>query len=137
MVEVLTGFETENRYKIFAKTMPANMPLLQAREVSTCCSRSCLGSKRPFEMEIFSPQTKQSVMKLIRPFKCCLSEIQVLDSRDQVIGWVKQKCAACSRSLLIYDQHATVIYEVYGPWYTHKTRYPVVNVVAVRRGSSV
>jgi len=127
MVEVLTGYETENRYKVFARSMPENVPLLQARETSTCCSRSCLGAKRPFEMTIFSPQTKALVMKLVRPYKCCLSEMQVLDGRAQVLGWVKQQCVACARSLLLYDNSGKVVYEIYGPWYV------VLNLYAILR----
>eukprot|EP00698_Gefionella_okellyi_P020585 TRINITY_DN6479_c0_g2_i1.p1 TRINITY_DN6479_c0_g2~~TRINITY_DN6479_c0_g2_i1.p1 ORF type:complete len:287 (-),score=40.61 TRINITY_DN6479_c0_g2_i1:847-1707(-) len=114
MLEVMTGFETENRYKVFSKLSPRNAVLL-AKEHSSCCSRSCLGAARPFEMEIFSPVTQAQILRLVRPYKCCLSHMEVLDGSSALIGTVDQKLTCGARVLHILNKAGQQEFEIYGP----------------------
>eukprot|EP00698_Gefionella_okellyi_P008635 TRINITY_DN214_c0_g1_i2.p1 TRINITY_DN214_c0_g1~~TRINITY_DN214_c0_g1_i2.p1 ORF type:complete len:296 (+),score=37.50 TRINITY_DN214_c0_g1_i2:41-889(+) len=114
MLEALTGIETQNKYKVFAKTSP-NAPLMFAAEDSTFCARNCLGKKRPFSMMITSPSTSQLLLKLTRPYTCCLSELIVTDERDTQLGKIQEQCVCCSRIFYGFDAQGTHIFEIFGP----------------------
>jgi len=52
-LEAMTGFETENRYKIkeyFPTTNHKGRDLFKAKEDSDCCARQFCGPSRPFTL---------------------------------------------------------------------------------------
>ena len=74
VLELVTGFETENKYDVFLTGADcvrgsSQQPYFFARESSDCFQRQCCGNMRGFTMTISSPDN-QIVMKLERPFKC-------------------------------------------------------------------
>lgn len=116
MLEALTGIETQNKYKVYAKTHP-NAPMFLAKEESDFCARNCLGNMRPFRLNIGSPVTGHTIITCVRPYKCCLSEMFVEDGRGTLLGSIRQKCVCCARIFHVYDAHDQPLFEIYGPWY--------------------
>eukprot|EP00698_Gefionella_okellyi_P020986 TRINITY_DN6685_c0_g1_i2.p2 TRINITY_DN6685_c0_g1~~TRINITY_DN6685_c0_g1_i2.p2 ORF type:complete len:255 (-),score=33.34 TRINITY_DN6685_c0_g1_i2:1241-1900(-) len=108
------GIEAANSYNIFAKTNPQG-PLLFAGEQSDFCARQCLGKSRPYTMVVMHPVTRQLVMKAVRPFKCCLSELMVYDHAERLLGHVQQRCTPCARTFDIVDASGSKFLEIYGP----------------------
>lgn len=68
LTEIITGFETENRFKV-KNSLGQNV--YSAFEESDCCTRQCCGPARPFEMKILD-NFQNEVLHISRPFKCDL-----------------------------------------------------------------
>lgn len=71
LLEVLTGFETENRYEVYDGTKSQH--LFKAKEVSDCCARICCANMRAFNMGVMMAGFKDlsaSWLTYSRPFKC-------------------------------------------------------------------
>ncbi|XP_065089928.1 phospholipid scramblase 1-like [Ochlerotatus camptorhynchus] len=93
LVEVLTGFETANKYAI-KNTL--GQPVYWAAEGSGCCARICCGSSRSFDMKLFD-NFRNEILHLSRPFRCesccfpcCLQAIEVATPQGTPIGIVEQ-----------------------------------------------
>jgi hypothetical protein len=73
--EILTGFETKNRYEVVD---PHSNPLLEVLEeggsVLTAITRVFLKALRPFTLHLFSPQGT-GLFKLTRPFRFYFHEL--------------------------------------------------------------
>ncbi|XP_062511866.1 phospholipid scramblase 1-like [Corticium candelabrum] len=94
ILEMLTGFETENKY-VIKNTM--GQQVYFAAEKSDCCERQCCGAKRSFSMSIVD-NFHREVIHLERPFHCggccCPCDLNVLEVQappGNVIGYVKEK----------------------------------------------
>eukprot|EP00744_Colponema_vietnamica_P004827 GILI01007151.1.p1 GENE.GILI01007151.1~~GILI01007151.1.p1 ORF type:complete len:331 (+),score=97.10 GILI01007151.1:76-993(+) len=119
MLEVVTGIETENKYKI---EMENGTDLFKAVEKSDFCSRNCLpGSARPFEMKISLDSTKQPFLRLHRPFTCtflCLArpylDVFEQDQAGSRIGRVVQPFTCCNHEFNVFDQSETLVYTIWG-----------------------
>jgi hypothetical protein len=78
--EILTGFETKNRYEV---SDHLNNPLMEALEEEgsalTVVTRLLLKALRPFTMHLFSPQGT-GLFKLTRPFRFYFHELAVCRS---------------------------------------------------------
>ena len=106
---VITGFETENKYRIrnsvgqqvyfaaegITKDVLYIYTYLLAE--SNCCLRQYCGPSRPFAMAI-TDNSGAEVIHLERPMRCtcfccfcCLQEMEVQSPPGTVIGYVKQK----------------------------------------------
>ena len=96
MLEVLTGFETQNKYKICTAL---GQQVYFAAEGSNCCVRQfCPANCRPFAMQILD-NNQREVIHLERPFRCCawccccfccLQTIKVQSPPGTIIGYVDQ-----------------------------------------------
>lgn len=82
IMEVLTGFETNNKYAI--KNALGQLVYF-AVEDTDCCTRNCCGPGRPFDIKILDNSGRE-VMHVQRPFRCyynccgcicCLQELSV------------------------------------------------------------
>ena len=122
-LEALTGFETENKYKIYL-TGPdcvrgANQKAyFTAKEKSDCLSRQCCGNMRAFEMKIEAPDD-QVVLHLDRPFKCTccccnLPEMQIQDAAGNKIGTVKNIFDCCGDKFDILDHNDEPVLKIHG-----------------------
>nr|XP_035967702.1 phospholipid scramblase 1 isoform X7 [Halichoerus grypus] len=93
LLEVLTGFETNNRYEI---KNSFGQRIYFAVEDTDFCTRNCCGASRPFTMRILD-NMGQEVITLERPLKCdsccfpcCLQEIKSLDE-ENVVGKISKQ----------------------------------------------
>ncbi|XP_027625241.1 phospholipid scramblase 1 isoform X2 [Tupaia chinensis] len=87
LLEVLTGFETNNKYEI---KNSLGQRVYFAVEDTDFCTRNCCGASRPFTLRILD-NSGQEVITMERPlrcssccFPCCLQEIKSLDEETMV-----------------------------------------------------
>ncbi|ELV12507.1 Phospholipid scramblase 2 [Tupaia chinensis] len=98
LLEVLTGFETNNKYEIKSSL---GQKVYFAVEDTAFCTRSCCGASRPFTLRILD-NLGQEVITMERPlrcssccFPCYLQEIEIQAPRGVPIGYVSQTWHPC------------------------------------------
>ncbi|PAA47373.1 hypothetical protein BOX15_Mlig010494g1 [Macrostomum lignano] len=124
MLEALTGFETNNKYDIKDSE---GKKVYKAKEHSGVCSRMCLGSQRPFRIEIEEKDSDKIVMEVKRDYKyscigqcfsccdCCKDCVTCEAPPGNVIGFVKQEYNACNANFSIRDANGDVMLLIEGP----------------------
>ena len=93
-LEVITGCETRNKYKIQDSS---GRQLFFAEETTECCTLICCGVNRPFDMKIRN-MADSTIIHLHRPlrctsccFPCCLQILEVSSPPGTPIGTVEQE----------------------------------------------
>ena len=113
--EILTGFETKNRYDVM--DLNSN-PLIEALEegdsVMATITRLFLKALRPFTMHLFSPGGS-GLFKLTRPFRFYFHELDVCRSNGAPLGKVKRRFAILRRIYTVIDSNGNEIFELFGP----------------------
>mmetsp|Transcript_6083 Transcript_6083/g.15433 ORF Transcript_6083/g.15433 Transcript_6083/m.15433 type:complete len:166 (-) Transcript_6083:1080-1577(-) len=84
-----------------------------AREHSSCCCRACCGAYRAFDMDFSTHPDGEEVMRLDRPYRCCLSTMDVF-SGGQRTGSVEQRCTCCIPVLETFDHNHHMDYRATG-----------------------
>lgn len=118
MLEVFSGFETANKYKV--KNSVGQMVFLAVEE-SECCARNCCGNLRKFEMRLVDTTSRQ-VIHLKRPFACqsccfpcCLQKMEVCAPPGVVVGYVEQNWNPLFPSFSIKNASDDVVLTIKGP----------------------
>ena len=111
--EILTGFETKNKYTV--NDITGNQ-LYWAAEESSFLSRMFLKKMRPFNIHILSRQGER-VLKFSRPFRFFIHEISVFDLNSRQLGTIKQKFAIFSKRFIVRDEQGREIYSIFGPFF--------------------
>jgi len=124
LLEVITGFETENKYRVFNSL---GQQVYFASEESGCCSRQCCDGDRGFTMHI-TDNNNEEVMKIVREFKCCADscgwcacvdccacDIRVYDRQSNILGYVRQSQSAWKPKYEIRTPEQDVIGKITGP----------------------
>jgi uncharacterized protein YxjI len=113
--EILTGFETKNRYDVMDHM---NNPLIEALEesdsVMATITRLFLKALRPFTMHLFSPGGT-GLYKLTRPFRFYFHELDVCQSNGAPLGKIKRRFAMLRRIYTVIDRNGNEIFELFGP----------------------
>ncbi|GCB72857.1 hypothetical protein scyTo_0002225 [Scyliorhinus torazame] len=118
LLEVLTGFETNNKYQI--KNSLGQLVYFAAEE-NDFCNRNCCGNMRSFDMKIID-NLGQEVMTLYRPLKCtgcccpcCLQELEVMAPPGQPVGSVIQTWDLCLPKFTIQNEKKEPVLKIIGP----------------------
>lgn len=123
LLEVLTGFETENKYQI-KNTL--GQQVYFAAEESPFCQRMCCGPSRGFAIHIVD-NLGQEVIRARREFKCCAGcnwcanclccamELQVEAPVGQVVGNVRQLQSCMKPRYSVMDANMSEVFYVEGP----------------------
>ena len=113
--EILTGFETKNRYEVFDHL---NNPLIEALEEGDSAlatiTRMFLKALRPFTIHLFSPQGA-GLFKLIRPFRFYFHELDVCQPNGMLLGKIKRRFDFLRRIYSVMDRNGHEIYQLFGP----------------------
>jgi uncharacterized protein YxjI len=113
--EILTGFETKNRYEVMDLL---NNPLIEALEEGgsalTTITRIFLKALRPFTMHLFSPQGT-GLFKLTRPFRFYFHELEVCRPDGAPLGKIKRRFAVLRRMYAVLDRQGQEIFRLFGP----------------------
>jgi len=119
--EMLTGFETENKYDINFE----NGYKAVAMEDSEFFARWCLGSARPFKMHIMFKDNKQEFLTLERPWKFMFHEVKVFETLNnkKYLGKIKLRCSFCTKEMSIFDDKDQMIYQIIAPFCSFWTFY--------------
>jgi hypothetical protein len=123
LLEVLTGFETANKYRI-RNTL--GQQVYFAAEQSDCLTRQCCGQARPFSMAILD-NTQREVIHIERPLRCqslccfcCLQQIEVQSPPGTVVGYVKQDVSLIYPWFTIENAEGEPVLKIKGPCWTCK-----------------
>jgi len=141
VIEILTDFETANKYKIFNAM---GQQIYSAKEKSDCCTRQLAGSLRGFSMKI-EDNFQNEVIHLKRPdCRCaspwgmacllssitcclvpawccnlcgdsCLQEMEVYSPPGSLVGSVQQKMTKWTPEFWIKDASGNEILKIRGP----------------------
>ncbi|XP_015342456.1 phospholipid scramblase 1 isoform X1 [Marmota marmota marmota] len=118
LLEVLTGFETNNKYEI---KNSLGQRVYFAVEENDCCTRNCFGSARPFTLKVLDNLGRE-VITLHRPLACsscccpcCLQEIEVQAPPGIPIGYVIQNWHPCLPKFTIQNEKREDVLKITGP----------------------
>ncbi len=110
--EILTGFETKNRYAIHNA---AGQQLYYAAEVGgNFLVRMFLKAWRPFEIAVVNPGNKL-VMNLKSPFRFYFRELHILTPSGQMLGRIQRRFTLLRRKYTVYDAQGNELLELFGP----------------------
>jgi hypothetical protein len=134
LLEMLTGCETENRYKVYAAD--ENMekmgdPIFKCKEKSNFFARNCLsGDCRPFQMKVIHEEVgedeeldqRELFLWLDRPCKFtlyCLNRPEITvtlkeNGLDKYIGKVVSQWACFDMVFEIFDREDKLVYKIHG-----------------------
>jgi len=113
--EILTGFETKNRYVI--RDAAGNDALLAAEQSSGLMAtllRVWLKAMRPFTMAIMTP-AGQTVMMLKRPFRFIFHRLEITGPGGEPIGAVQKRWSWIRRIYDVQDAQGQVLFRLFGP----------------------
>ena len=131
-LEIFSGCETENKYKVYACDVAGNKeghPLFKCKEKSSCVQRQCFpGDCRKFKLEVaHDSEGKFSLdgemfLELSRPFKLtCLCfqrpyiEVNYKEGgKNEFIGRIVHNFDLCNMSMTLFDKTNTERYKIKG-----------------------
>nr|XP_020441531.1 phospholipid scramblase 1-like [Monopterus albus]XP_020441532.1 phospholipid scramblase 1-like [Monopterus albus]XP_020441533.1 phospholipid scramblase 1-like [Monopterus albus]XP_020441534.1 phospholipid scramblase 1-like [Monopterus albus]XP_020441535.1 phospholipid scramblase 1-like [Monopterus albus] len=118
LLEVLTGFETNNEYDI---KNSLGQKIYKAKEKNDVWSLNCCGPLRSFEVDITDNMDRE-VIRLIRPYRCvccccpcCLQELEVQAPPGTTIGYVRQTWHPFLPRLEIQGPNKYTVLKLEGP----------------------
>ncbi|XP_045395376.1 phospholipid scramblase 1-like isoform X2 [Lemur catta] len=118
LLEVLTGFETNNKYEI---KNSLGQRVYFAVEDTDFCTRNCCGPSRPFTLRIIDNMGKE-VITLTRPlrcssccFPCCLQELEIQAPPGVPVGYVIQNWHPCLPKFTIQNEKREDVLKITGP----------------------
>ena len=129
LLEIMTGFETENKYNVYAldpATGSKGKKIFKAKEKSECCERQYCGPKRGFRIEVKTDaEPKVLGFSFEREFawECfclCRSTLRVVNPANQVIADVHHPFNCCETILHIRGPDGTVWYRIGSGYYCNQ-----------------
>lgn len=122
--EILSGFETTNKYTIRAGDYSLNADEF-SNGFASLLTRSFLSSHRPFEINIWDWKNNH-VLGLKRPFRFYFHEVNVSDATGKKIGTVIREFSIINRKYRVFNasglQTAAIKGPIYRPWTFFVTR---------------
>ncbi len=110
--EIITGFETKNKYKIFNST--GEELFFAFEDKSNWFIRQLLKNARPFTM-LITDKSSVTVLKIVKPFRWFFPEVTIFDAQEKTIGSIKKKFTFFRRLYLVYDSADHETCKLFGP----------------------
>jgi len=128
IMELVTNLESNSKFQCLNSQ---GLQVYYASERNDCCTRNCLGSMRPWLIEIYDPANRV-VMKVTRPYRfnsvwqpfglpfnaCCLQEVTVTDVNNAPIGRIVQKYSIFGAHLEVQDEAGQQLVTIKCPFFT-------------------
>ncbi|XP_045527319.1 phospholipid scramblase 1 isoform X2 [Pieris brassicae] len=118
LLEAFVGFETNNKYTV---KNAMGQKVYYAVEDNDCCTRTCCGPIRPFDMKIMD-NFQNEVIHLNRPLACdscwcpCwLQSMEVTSPPGTVIGSIEQEWSIFKPCYVIKNATGEVVLKIKGP----------------------
>lgn len=111
--EIVTGFETRNRYEI-ADGSSGRTILMAAEEARSLLARWFLKAHRPFTMHLLTVDGDE-FLTVERPFRFYFHEAEILDAEGTVLGRIKRQFTLLRRKYVIEDGEGREVCELFGP----------------------
>lgn len=110
--EILTGFETKNRYAI--SDVSGSRLYLAAEEAGSTLLRLFLKALRPFTIAVLT-ENGQVILRVIRPFRFYFHRADVVDSQGQTIGVIERRFSVLRRIYSVLDSSGEEVFQLFGP----------------------
>lgn len=110
--EILTGFETRNRYKIF--DTEGQELFAAAEEGGNILLRWFLKALRPFRVQV-RDMLDAGVLQIRRPFRFYFHEAVVSDATGRILGTIRRQFALLRRIYTVTDSHGGELCQLFGP----------------------
>ncbi len=110
--EILTGFETKNRYVVRDAT--GRDLYYAAEEAGSALLRIFLKTLRPFDLYVASPDN-QIIIHVKRPFRFYFHRIDVFNGQGQRIGSIEKRFSFLRRIYSVMDRNGREAYRLFGP----------------------
>ncbi len=110
--EILTGFETKNRYAI--SDVSGSRLYLAAEEAGSTLLRWFLKALRPFTITVLT-ENSQVILRVIRPFRFYFHRADVVDSQGQTIGVIERRFSVLRRIYSVLDSSGEEVFQLLGP----------------------
>lgn len=136
-LEALTGFEQANQYTVLANGGGAAFVVQeQTRGLGEALVRLLLGPFRPFESYVEDTRRGTVAMKLRRPFRWFLPEMEVRDADGSLMARIARRWTLVATRYDVLDAAGALIGEIHGPFFrpwTFELRAGGVLVACVRK----
>ena len=109
--EILTGFETKNRYAI--SDVSGSRLYLAAEEAGSTLLRWFLKALRPFTIAVLT-ENGQVILRVIRPFRFYFHRADVVDSQGQTIGVIERRFSVLRRIYSVLDSSGEEVFQRQG-----------------------
>ncbi len=110
--EILTGFETTNRYTISDES--GNRLYLAAEEAGSTLLRWFLKALRPFTIAVLT-ENGQVVLRVVRPFRFYFHRAEVVDAKGQSLGVIEKRFSVLRRIYSVLDSSGAEVFQLLGP----------------------
>lgn len=111
--EIVTGFETRNRYAIL--DTHGNQLYMAVEEGGSTLLRWFLKALPcPFQITV-KTRDEQLVLRVVRPFRFYFHELDIFDSRGQLLGTLQRRFALLRRIYSVLDRSGQEIFQLFGP----------------------
>lgn len=110
--EILTGFETRNRYTV---SDPSGCGLYLAAEAAgNPLLRWFLKALRPFTIAVASKEG-QEVLRVVRPFRFYFHRAEVFDAQGQSLGVIERRFSVLRRVYSMRNRSGEEVFQLFGP----------------------
>lgn len=110
--EILTGFETKNRYII--SDISGNSLYLAGEETGSVLLRWFLKGMRPFTVTVLS-EDGLVAFRVKRPFRFYFHRVEVVDSQGQLLGVLERRFSILRRIYSVLDSSGREVSQLFGP----------------------
>jgi len=110
--EILTGFETKNRYTI--SDVSGNKLYLAVEEAGSMLLRWFLKALRPFTIAVLT-EDGQVALRVMRPFRFYFHRAEVVDSRGQSLGVIERRFSILRRIYSVLNSSGEEVFQMFGP----------------------
>ena len=110
--EILTGFETKNRYTI--SDVSGNKLYLAVEEEGSMLLRWFLKALRPFTIAVLA-EDGQVVLRVTRPFRFYFHRAEVVDSRGRSLGVIERRFSILRRIYSVPNSSGKEVFQMFGP----------------------
>ncbi len=110
--EILTGFETKNRYAI--SDVSGSRLYLAAEEAGSMLLRWFLKALRPFTIAVLT-EDGQVVLRVVRPFRFYFHRAEVVDSQGQSLGVIEKRFSVLHRIYSVLNSSGEEVFQLFGP----------------------
>ena len=111
--EILTNFETRNKYAVFDASSGADL-YLAAEEAGSTLARIFLKAMRPFTIVVLGTDG-QTVLRIRRPFRFYYHQAEVEDSQGQLLGTIVRQFSLLRRIYSVLDASGAEVCQLFGP----------------------
>jgi len=110
--EILTGFETKNRYII--SDLSGGRRYLAAEQGGSTLLRIFLKALRPFTITILTVE-EQVVLRVKRPFRFYFHRAEILDSQGESLGVIERRFSLLRRAYSVFSASDKAEFQLFGP----------------------